>query len=207
MQKTTEQRHILTQLQCIAEALGETFAPFCEVVVHDLSEPQNAIISIHNNLSSREVGDPTTEIGLARIEDPGMPQIMANYPNRFSDGRQVKSTSIGIKDSKGSYVAALCLNIDVTIFQDIQNILNAFSKFSSNPVVETLDPFGTNAIRAFIDEFAASRSKTPRTLKVNERRELMRDLRNSSLLEARRAMETVALHLGVSKATVYADAK
>ncbi|SDN42043.1 transcriptional regulator [Ensifer sp. YR511] len=207
MQKTSEQRHILTQIKYVAEALGETFAPFCEVVVHDLSDPQNAIVSIHNNLSSREVGDPTTEIGLARIDDPDMPQIMANYPNKFNDGRQVKSTSIGIKDSDGNYIAALCLNIDITIFQDIQNILHAFSKFSANPIVETIDPFGTNAIRARIDEFAASKSKTPRTLKASERRELMRELRNSSLLEARRAMETVALHLGVSKATVYADAK
>lgn len=33
--------------------------------------------------------------------DPRFPQIIANYANQLPDGRQVKSTSIGIKDSRG----------------------------------------------------------------------------------------------------------
>lgn len=42
---------LLTQLEAIAKGLSETFAPFCEVVVHDLKNPEHAILSIHNNLS------------------------------------------------------------------------------------------------------------------------------------------------------------
>lgn len=30
---------LLTQLEAIAKGLSETFAPFCEVVVHDLKNP------------------------------------------------------------------------------------------------------------------------------------------------------------------------
>lgn len=30
---------LLEQLSTIAEGLGETFAPFCEVVIHDLKKP------------------------------------------------------------------------------------------------------------------------------------------------------------------------
>ena len=37
---------MLAQLDTIAKGLSETFAPFCEVVVHDLTHPQQAIISI-----------------------------------------------------------------------------------------------------------------------------------------------------------------
>ncbi|MBV5331904.1 PAS domain-containing protein, partial [bacterium] len=58
--KNTETRHLLEQLQHIAQGLGETFAPFCEVVVHDLTHPEHAIMSIHNNLSGRSIGDPAT---------------------------------------------------------------------------------------------------------------------------------------------------
>ena len=54
--KRTEHQYVLDQLQLIARGLGETFAPFCEVVVHDLSKPECAIQAIHNNLSGREVG-------------------------------------------------------------------------------------------------------------------------------------------------------
>jgi len=109
--KRDEGANLLEQLDQIAKGLGETFAPFCEVVVHDLQDPAHAIHAIHNNLSGRKIGDPATELGLARIADPQYPQVLANYANRFPDGRQAKSTSIGIKDSKGIYVAALCMNL------------------------------------------------------------------------------------------------
>ncbi|WP_268631355.1 PAS domain-containing protein, partial [Escherichia coli] len=44
---------LLSQLNVIAEGLSATFAPFCEVVVHDLQNPEHAILAIHNNLSGR----------------------------------------------------------------------------------------------------------------------------------------------------------
>src|SRR4051812_24377281 len=88
---------MLEQLQQIADGLGRTFAPFCEVVLHDLRDPRHAVLAIHNNLSGRTTGQPATELGLARILDPDYPQVIANYANQFADGRQAKSTSIGIK--------------------------------------------------------------------------------------------------------------
>ena len=110
VKRTAEQRVLLDQIKQIADGLGQTLAPFCEVVVHDLLEPEQSILAIHNNLSGRAVGDPTTELGQARITDPDYPQVLANYANQFADGRQAKSTSIGIKDASGNYIAALCMN-------------------------------------------------------------------------------------------------
>ena len=205
---TTEQHDLLEQLQHIAQGLGETFAPFCEVVVHDLMHPRHAILSIHNNLSGRKTGDPATELGLARILDPEFPRVIANYANQFPDGRQAKSTSIGIKDSSGQFVAALCMNVDLTLFRGLQNVLTQFGNVGDNAVVtESLDPSGAEAIRDRIDQFAARRATTPRSLKTEDRRTLMRELKDSGCMEVRRSMETVALHLGVSRATVYSDVK
>ena len=205
---TTEQHDLLEQLQHIAQGLGETFAPFCEVVVHDLMHPRHAILSIHNNLSGRKTGDPATELGLARILDPEFPQVVANYANQFPDGRPAKSTSIGIKDSSGQFVAALCMNVDLTLFRGLQNVLTQFGNVGDNAVVkESLDPSSAEAIRNRIDQFAARRATTPRSLKTEDRRTLMRELMDSGCMEVRRSMETVALHLGVSRATVYSDVK
>jgi predicted transcriptional regulator YheO len=72
--RTAEQTLLLEQLQQIADGLAKTFAPFCEVVVHDLLDPKHAVLAIHNNLSAREVGQPATELGLARILDPNYEQ-------------------------------------------------------------------------------------------------------------------------------------
>lgn len=206
--RTPEQHLLLEQTRHIADGLAKTFAPFCEVVVHDLLDPAHAVLAIHNNLSGREAGHPATELGLARILDPGFEQVIANYPNRFADGRQAKSTSIGIKDAQGNYIAALCMNIDLTLFQGFQGMLNRFAAIEVNaPAGETLDPAGAEAIRIRIDQFAARLATTPRALKAGERRTLVKELRAAGLLDLRRAMETIAAHLGVSRASVYSYAK
>jgi predicted transcriptional regulator YheO len=203
----SEQQALLAQVRQVARGLGETFAPFCEVVVHDLTQPEHAILAIHNNLSGRQVGQPATELGLARIADPGYPQVIANYANRFADGRPVKSTSIGIKDSRGRYVAALCLNLDLSLFRGLQSAIGQFVNVDAAAVPESLDPAGADAIRARIDQFAARRALTPRGLKAEDRRALLQELKTMGYLEVRKAMEIVAAHLGVSRASVYNYAK
>lgn len=208
MKKTTpEQQALISQMEQIAEGLSQTFSPFCEVVLHDLRDPDHAILAIHNNLSGREIGHPATELGLARIADPAYPQIIANYKNQFKDGRQVKSTSIGIKDSTGHYVAALCMNIDLTLFRGLQGMLEQFGSSLGDSPHESLETSGTETIRARIDQFAARLATTPRALKATDRRILLQELKEAGLLEIRKAMETVASHIGVSRATVYSDTR
>lgn len=208
MKKTTpEQQALIRQMEQIAEGLSQTFSPFCEVVLHDLRDPEHAILAIHNNLSGREIGDPATELGLARIADPAYPQVIANYPNQFKDGRQVKSTSIGIKDSSGRYVAALCMNVDLSLFRGLQGMLEQFGAFGGERPHESLESSGAQVIRSRIDQFAARLATTPRALKAADRRLLLQELKDAGLLEIRKAMETVAAHLGVSRATVYSDTR
>lgn len=203
-----EDDHLIEQMKQVAQGLGETFAPFCEVVLHDLTDPKHAIVSIHNNLSGRAVGEPATELGLARIADPDYPQIIANYANAFADGRQAKSTSIGIRNAEGDYVAALCINVDLTLFQALQSVVGRFTAIDAGAAAhETLAPSGAEAIRSRIDAFAARQASTPRTLKAEDRRALMRELKENGLLDIRRAADVVAAHLGVSRATVYSDAR
>src|SRR5271163_3216860 len=109
---TAENALLIREARKITEALGKMFAPCCEVVLHDLTKSGNSIIAIECPLSGRKVGQPTTEMGLARIQDPSFPEVVLNYANTFPDGRQAKSTSIGIKNSHGKFVAAICLKLD-----------------------------------------------------------------------------------------------
>lgn len=208
MKKTSEHTLLLEQLKHIADGLGKTFAPFCEVVVHDLLDPKHAVVAIENNLSAREVGQPATELGLARILDPDYEQVVANYPNKFADGRLAKSTSIGIKGADGRYVAALCMNVDLTLFHGFQSAMSQFIAVDSGAAPkESLDPAGADAIRARIDRFAARMAASPRTLKARDRKLLLQELKEAGLLDVRRSMEIIAEHLGVSRASVYTYAK
>lgn len=202
-----KENSLLAQIEAIAQGLSETFAPFCEVVVHDLKNPEHSIISIHNNLSGRKEGEATTELGLARIESADFPNIITNYANQFPDGRPAKSTSIGIKDETGQYVAALCLNLDMTQFRNMQSMLSQFTEVGCSPVKEHLEPNGSEAIRARIDQYAASIAATPRTLKADDRVAIIELLRKEGLLDIKKSMDTIAQHLGVSRASVYLYAK
>jgi predicted transcriptional regulator YheO len=203
MSSLSDKAWLMREAARITKALGETFAPSCEVVLHDLTDPEHAIIQIENNLSGRAVGDSATELGLARISDPTLPDVIANYANQFADGRPVKSTSVGLKDKTGKYIAAICMNIDISYLKSISAYLNELTKVQSDaPVSEHLvKPVGD--LEARILAFSAARNREPRALTSDEKREILQQLANEGELERRGAAEKIASIIGVSRSNVY----
>ncbi|MEU0811083.1 PAS domain-containing protein [Streptomyces sp. NPDC005970] len=202
---TTEDDLLLREAEKIVVAIGRMFPGLCEVVLHDLRDPERAIRAIESNLSGRSVGDPATELGIARIQDPGFPDIVQNYPNRFPDGRPAKSTSIGIKNSAGEYIAAICLNLDVSLFASVARSLNNLVRTDDQeqPLTETLRARTADELRTVIEEFAAARGHTPRSLGSAAKKELVRSLKTRGFLQVKHSVQAVTELLGVSRATVY----
>ena len=201
---TDENALLLREGEKIVAALGQTLAPLVEVVLHDLTRPEHSVVAIANNLSGRQVGDAATEMGLARITDSGFPEVVANYPNRFPDGRPAKSTSIGLKNSAGEYVAALCLNMDVSLIGAVTAGLGQLIQTSTAaPVAETLAPRAVGCVREALERFAATRNTTPIGMTLAQRREAVRELATNGMLNLRHALADVATTLGVARSTVY----
>nr|WP_051095309.1 PAS domain-containing protein [Streptomyces sp. LaPpAH-108] len=198
--------HLIRETEKIAVALGRMFPGLCEVVLHDLRDPEHAIRAIENNLSGREVGDSATELGLLRIADPRYPGVVQNYPNRFPDGRPAKSTSIGIKNRAGDYVAALCLNLDVSVLSPVALTLDRLVATGTEHPDEPPESLGERTareLRTAVETHAARRGGTPRTLSRDAKRELVRSLHRDGYFASRDAARTIADLLGVSRATVY----
>ncbi|MFD3700356.1 transcriptional regulator [Streptomyces sp. NPDC058646] len=198
--------HLLREAERIAVALGRMFPGLCEVVLHDLRRPRSAIRVIENNLSGRQVGDSATELGLRRIADPSYPSVIQNYSNQFPDGRPAKSTSIGIKNADGRYVAALCLNLDISTLSPLTltlaNLVATDVEYRDEGL-ETLRDRTERELRAVIDSFAADRSSTPRSLNRDQKRELVQQLHREGFFETRSSAQHIADRLGISRATVY----
>ncbi|MGW2741227.1 helix-turn-helix transcriptional regulator [Streptomyces sp. NPDC001450] len=198
--------HLIRETEKIAVALGRMFPGLCEVVLHDLRDPEHAIRAIENNLSGREVGDSATELGLVRIADPQYPSVIQNYPNRFPDGRPAKSTSIGIKNSAGEYIAALCLNLDVSVLSPVtlalSNLVATDTEHRDQPL-ETLRDRNARELRQAVEVLAAERGGTPRSLGREGKKALVRQLHGDGYFDSRDAAQTIADLLGVSRATVY----
>ncbi|GAA4074465.1 helix-turn-helix transcriptional regulator [Actinomadura miaoliensis] len=202
--------HLIREAEKIAVALGRMFPGLCEVVLHDLRDPANAIRVIENNLSGRQVGDSATELGLRRISDPGYPSVVQNYANRFPDGRPAKSTSIGIKNSSGRYIAALCLNLDISVLSPLtltlSNLVATETGHRDEPL-ETLRDRNARELRRAVESLSAERAATPRALSREAKKEVVRKLREDGYFESRDAAQTIADLLGISRATVYNYAK
>ncbi|MFD8560210.1 helix-turn-helix transcriptional regulator [Streptosporangium canum] len=202
--------HLLLEAEKIAIAIGRMFPGLCEVVLHDLRQPEHAIRVIENNLSGRKVGDSVTELGLRRIADPNYPSVIQNYPNQFPDGRPVKSTSIGIKNAEGRYVAALCLNLDVSTLSpltlSLANLV-ATEVEHRGEALEALRDRTARELRDVIETFAAERAATPRALSRTAKKDLVRQLHRDGYFASRSSTETIADLLGISRSTVYNYAK
>jgi len=203
MAKSSERQWLLAEAKKIGSALAESLAPLCEVVVHDLTDPEHTIVFIGNNLSGRAVGDAATEMGLARMTDPEFPDVVANYANKFSDGRPAKSTSVGLRDKSGKYIAAICLNIDLSYLQGISGYFNALMQTRTAAIDETLAAKPSDRLYAKIADFAAKRNRDARALTSEDKRTLIRQLDNDGDLEIRGAAERIGTLIGLSRSNVY----
>jgi predicted transcriptional regulator YheO len=200
----TEDELLLREAEKIAHAVGRMFPGLCEVVLHDLRDPGHAVRAIEGGLSGRAVGDPATELGLARIADPGFPDVLQNYPNHFPDGRPAKSTSIGIRNADGEYVAALCLNLDVSLLGAAAHALTRLTRTDDPaPLAETLQARTGDDLRALAEEYAADRGHTPRTLPAAGKKDLVRLLKARGFLELKNAVPALTELLAISRASVY----
>ncbi|EMX2289549.1 PAS domain-containing protein, partial [Yersinia enterocolitica] len=170
---------------------------------HDLTQPEHAIAAISNNLSGREVGEPATELGLSRIADPNFPEVILNYPNQFPDGRPAKSTSIGLKNSKGEFIGALCLNMDISLFSAVSASLSQLTQTTPTEIQESLASPRLEMLRTQLEQFAAAHNTTPRALNPAQRREIVRQLAQAGLMDLKNAQTVVANNLGVARSTVY----
>lgn len=188
----------------LVEALGQMFAPTCEVVLHDLTRPANSLVAIANPLSGRQIGDSTTELGIGRIADPEFPDVIQNYPNRFPDGRPAKSTSVGFRDSTGRCVVAVCINMDISLLSSANRVLEQLTATGiAAPLPETLRTRSLDEVREALESFAAQQGAQPRALAPEQRREAIRMLAGSGLLQLRGGAAAAAETLGVSRATIY----
>jgi predicted transcriptional regulator YheO len=201
----TEDELLLREAEIIVVAIGRMFPGLCEVVLHDLRDPEHAIRVIENNLSGRTVGDPATELGVARIQDPDYPNVLQNYPNTFPDGRPAKSTSIGIKNSTGTYIAAVCLNLDVSLFATVARSLHNLVRTDDQEqsLSESLRARTAEELRALVEDYAAARGQTPRSMDSAAKEDLVRFLRDDGFLDVRHSVPALTDILGVSRATVY----
>ena len=113
--QTLNKSLMIDSLKRIVEGIARTFGSRCEVVLHDLSNPEHSIVSIANgHVTGRSVGGSITGLGLKSLKSEARDDELINYRTVTRDGRTLKSSTITFRDSNEELELALCINFDVT---------------------------------------------------------------------------------------------
>ena len=142
---------VLATLATLVEPLSRTLPDDCEVVLHDLRRLPNSIVAIAGDVTGRSVGGPATDLLLRKAAD-GTIATTVGYETRRPDGRSLRSTTVVVRDTEGTAVAALCINADVMIWQAVKAIAEAMLP-SEGPAEQAAQPQEEKFARD-IDELA-----------------------------------------------------
>lgn len=192
----------------VARVSVATLGPECEVVVHDLRNPEHSVVAISGDLTGRKVGAPVPDPELlpgivdAKVEDEL--RRTATTPS----GRELISSTVWIRDVRGHTVGALCINMDVSGLRQARDLIQRHigTDVPGAPPLPTfassLAEFARTAVGAALAESARHGA-----LRKAERFRVVRQLHSQGVFALRGSVDTVAAELGVSRASIYADLK
>jgi predicted transcriptional regulator YheO len=203
-----EKERILETLKQVADAVIKTFGRNCEVAVHDLFDLSKSLVYIAGNVTKREPGAPITDMALKALSKEGREiKNRYDYKTITNDGRELKSTTIFIRNSEGDPIAAFCINFDSTDYLNIIRSLEVFTKTSDSKqpheLTETFALSINETIEALFEQAVSEIGKQPPTMSTDEKMRVVKTLEREGTFKIKGAVNEVALKLGVSNYTVY----
>lgn len=110
----------------LVDFLAQCFNENTEAVLYDFKDINHSKIKIHNgHISGISEGDPLTSSAMARLKDKGKEgqPYYVNCPSISKSGKPLRSNSFFILDRQGNPRGILCINTDVTKYQQAAELL------------------------------------------------------------------------------------
>lgn len=187
-------------LESIAQGITTLLHPNAEVVIHDLSTQK--ISAIFNNFSNRKAGGPSLldpDVNWSKESSPYGP-----YEKTNGDGQPLHSVTIILKDDTGRARALLCINVNISVLKQAQDLIGSFVNQRVTEKPESLfKEDWTERIHAFVHDWLRAQQKSLDTLTQEEKRFLVAELKRQGAFKAKHAAQHIASTLRISKPTVY----
>lgn len=187
--------------------VAAAFGPACEVVVHDLSQPERSVVHVAGEVTGRTPGAPATDLLLKCLRD-GIPDHPLYYDVCTADGRTLRSSSVFLTQ-RGVAFGAFCVNVDVSDFVRLKGLLDTLIRPVAGQVVakETFARNARDVVANAVLEACGSLGRGTSALTRRERRRVIEKLHREGVFQLKKAPVYVAEVLGVSRFTVYSDLK
>ena len=192
----------------LVDFLAEVFGDDAEVVLQDVSDFNNSVISIRNNhISGRKLGAPATNLVLKVMNGNFTDKnYVTNYRGVSAVGKVVRSSTYFIKDDKNVVVGMLCINIDIDKLVQLKNHLDGILKLPEEIFEKTTERFSVSAeglasdsIETILEESGIS----PDRMSQEEKIEVVNKLDKNGVFLVKGSICKVASILNVSNATIY----
>ena len=202
---------IIEQYIPTAEVISKTFGHDCEVVLHDLTVPQNSVVyTVNNHVTGRQVDQSFNHL----ITDVLLSQnftndYSTNYFFHTDDGRLIKSSTLLIRDQAKKVIGALCINVDTTRITETISWLTGLMPQNPKSLSESIYTQEDTDEREHIIEIADDLidkiigSKPVDKLRRDEKVEMIRFMEQKGIFLIRGTIDKVAEKLNISKVTVY----
>ena len=191
----------------IAKMLVATFGGDCEVVLHDLQDPEHSVVHVENGrVTGREVGQSFDHlIRQVLLSEQLKDDFVANYFFHAPNGKLIRSSTLLIRDESHALIGALCINLDTTRLRQQVDFLQSFLPDSAAQH-RLLDPPAekqhvAEMIAGLIEQILANCD--PCGLSREERLKKIRFMEEKGVFLMKGGVELVAEKLGISSVTVY----
>lgn len=202
--KENEKKYILDFVCRLTEGLGQSLGKNCEIVVHDFASPESSVIAIVNgSLTGRQLGDTLDALGFQLLKNHPAGDLI-NYSTKTKDGRELRSSSIFLRDEKGQIFGALCINFNISGLLKAQEWLQeALGAASSTAVNEHFEHTVDEVLETMIQNAISSVGKKMADLTREDKVNIVANLESRGAFLIRYSVERVAELLGMTKYTIY----
>lgn len=202
MESISQELLFLTEL---AQGIAAQFGDNCEVVVHDWSKPVDSTIVVIENghVTSRQVGDPGTNLGLEIMRGTAAGDNRHNYVTQTKDGRLLRSTSMYIKNNEGTIIGALCINFDITDLMVAEKTLQSLTASGLAPVRESFVSNVGDLLDTLIQETQETIGRPAAVMSKEDKIRFIQLLDQKGAFLIKKSGEKVCSYLGISKYTLY----
>jgi predicted transcriptional regulator YheO len=189
----------------VADMIAGTFGNSCEVVVHDLSQPESSVVHVANgSVTGRQVGQSFDHLVRQVLLNKNFKDDkVTNYLFESSDGKKVKSSSALIRDEAGEVIGMLCINCDLTACQVMQAQLQSF--LCTGQAEPEAEKDVDQDVMAVIDELILKIIGTADVKNMTRKKsvEIVRFMDEKGIFLVKGAIDKVAALMGVSRVTIY----
>ena len=186
----------------VADMLAATFGQECEVVLHDIADPEHSVVYVANgSVTGREVGQGFEHFVKNTVEHGADKDYAAN-DFFYKKGKLIRTSSVLIRDDEGKLLGALCINLDMTRTQQQLDYLKSFMPQPKS--LQTASAQGKRVeemVLSIVDNILEGIDVAG--LSREERIEKIRFMESRGIFQLKGSIDQVAERLGVNRVTVY----